>query len=339
VIRGNLDVMYNLDKRQQELIAEYARTLRDKVSALVGKAMDNRTPVRLAWGTGQATFAANRRNNKESDAARLRADGQLKGPVDLEVPVLAVTTPQDRLLAVVCGYACHATTLDFYKWSGDYPGFFQLALEKAHPDAVALFWAGCGGDINPLPRRSVALAEQYGQELADSVEAVLKKPLTAIPADRGALATAYVEIDLPFAELPTREQIVKNAASSNRYEANRAKFLLRELEKNGSLPSTYPYPVQAWQLGPDLTWLALGGEVVVDYSLRLKKELGPGKTWVTAYANDVMAYIPSLRVLREGGYEGGGAMVYYGQPTVWSPKVEEKIVDAVHEMVRKVKQK
>ena len=41
---------------------------------------------------------------------------------------------------------------------------------------------------------------------------------------------------------------------------------------------------------------------------------------MTGYANDVMAYIPSLRVLKEGGYEGGGAMIYYGLPTVWAPR-------------------
>jgi hypothetical protein len=74
--------------------------------------------------------------------------------------------------------------------------------------------------------------------------------------------------------------------------------------------------------------------VVVDYSLRLKKELGAERTWVAAYTNDVMAYIPSLRVLNEGGYEGGGAMVYYGLPTVWGPEVEETIVKGVHELAR-----
>ena len=98
-------------------------------------------------------------------------------------------------------------------------------------------------------------------ELIRPSRRVLLKPLTPIPSKRGALATAYVEIDLPFAELPTREQLVQNAASSNRYEANRARLLLRDLDKNGSLPRTYPYPVQAWQLGPDLTFIALGGEV------------------------------------------------------------------------------
>jgi hypothetical protein len=90
-----------------------------------------------------------------------------------------------------------------------------------------------------------------------------------------------------------------------------------------------------WQLGPDLTFVALGGEVVVDYVLRLKKELG--RIWVAGYTNDVMAYIPSLRVLKEGGYEGGGAMVYYGLPAAWGPRVEDLIVAAVHERVNQVR--
>jgi hypothetical protein len=112
---------------------------------------------------------------------------------------------------------------------------------------------------------------------------------------------------------------------------------LKQLEDKGSLRQTYPYPVQAWQLGDNVTWIALGGEVVVDYALRLKKELGP--VWVAGYANDVMAYIPSLKVLKEGGYEGGGAMVYYGLPAVWSPAVEETIVEAVREQVKTVRAK
>jgi hypothetical protein len=92
-----------------------------------------------------------------------------------------------------------------------------------------------------------------------------------------------------------------------------------------------------WRLGSGPTLVALGGEVVVDYSLRLKKELGPDRTWVAGYANDVMAYIPSYRILKEGGYEGGGAMLYYGLPTVWGPRVEELIVKAVHDQVKRVR--
>jgi hypothetical protein len=334
VVGSNLSVMYELDEEQQRHVTDYTREVRVSLVQVVGEALKELAPARLSWGTGRTSFAVNRRNNKEADVPKLRAAGLLKGPVDHDVPVLAVRAPKGELRAVVFGYACHATVLSLYQYSGDYPGFAQLELEKAHPQAVALFWAGCGGDQNPLPRRTVALAERYGRMLANAVEDVLAAPLAAI---EGRLGLAYRLLDLPFAELPTREQLVKDSLSKQRYVARRAKVLLEQLKTRGELRGTYPYPVQAWQLGNGPTLVALGGEVVVDYALRLKKELGPERTWVMAYANDVMAYIPSLRVLREGGYEGGGAMLYYGLPTVWGPRVEELIVAAAHEQAKQAR--
>ena len=334
VVRSNLNVMYDLDAKQQRYVADYAKELHANLVKVAGDALAQLTSAQLSWSTGKTAFAVNRRNNKEANVPKLRAAGQLKGPVDHDVPVLAVRDPKGKLRAVVFGYACHATVLSFYKWSGDYPGFAQIELEKAHPGIVALFWAGCGADQNPLPRRTPGLAEEYGRKLAHAVEDVLGAPMTPIT---GRLGMSYTEIDLPFAELPTREQLVKDSLSKQKFLARRAQLLLEQLKAKGSLRGTYPYPVQAWQLGPGLTWLTLGGEVVVDYALRLKKEIGPGKTWVMGYANDVMAYIPSLRVLKEGGYEGGGAMVVYGLPTVWGPRVEEVIVAAAHAQVRKAR--
>jgi hypothetical protein len=334
VVGHNLSAMYFLDDAQQRLVADYAEALHTKLVDVVGAAVGNLAPADLAHGNGHVAFAVNRRNNKEADVPKLRDLGRLKGPVDHDVPVLSVRDKDGHVKAVVFGYACHATVLSFYQWSGDYPGFAKLALEKAHPDAVALFWAGGGADQNPLPRRTVELAEKYGQELAQGVESVLAAPMAPIA---GKLSTAYTEVALPFADLPTRDKLVEDSTNKDRYIAARARNLLQQIKDNGSLAGTYPYPVQAWQIGPDLTFVALGGEVVVDYSLRLKKELGRDNTWIAGYTNDVMAYIPSLRVLREGGYEGGGAMVYYGLPAVWGPKVEEVIVGAVHDQVKKVR--
>jgi hypothetical protein len=326
--------MYFLDETQQRFVKDYAKGLQTKLVDLVGTAINDLAPADFTRGDGYVTFAVNRRDNKQAEVPQLRELGRLKGPVDHDVPVLAIRDKAGKLRAVVFGYACHATVLSFYQWCGDYPGFAQIALEETYPGVTALFWAGCGADQNPLPRQTVALAEAYGRQLAQGVKAVLDAPMTPV---QGKLAATYTEVALPFADLPSRDQLVQDSMNENRYVAARAKHLLQEIEKQGSLRGTYPYPVQAWQLGPDLTFVALGGEVVVDYSLRLKKELGRDKTWVAGYANDVMAYIPSLRVLKEGGYEGGGAMVYYGLPTVWGPKVEELVVEAVHEQVRKVR--
>ena len=192
----------------------------------------------------------------------------------------------------------------------------------------------CGADQNPLPRRRVELARDYGGQLATAVDRVLAGEMHEI---RGRFAAAYDEIDLPFAKLPARETLEKTAQSENRYAARRARLLLETLRRHGTLSPTYPYPVQTWRLGPELLFVTLGGEVVVDYSLRIKKELGPTTTWVAAYTNDVMAYIPSRRVLEEGGYEGGGAMVYYGLPSVWAPEVEERIVETVRRQAARLR--
>lgn len=326
VVGENLQVMYFFDDEQQKLVRDYTASLKEKIAKVVNEAIGNLSPAELTWGHGQATFAVNRRNNAEGDVQRLRAEGKLKGPVDHDVPVLAVKNQQGELLAIMFAYACHATVLDAYQISGDYPGYAQIELEKKHPGATAMFVAGCGADQNPVPRRKTEYAEDYGRQLAAAVDEVLSSNMTAINAP---LRYDFAEIDLPFQTLPTREQLQKDRESDNKYVASRAKLLLAQIDAGQPLSPTYPYPIQVWRFGNDLTWAMLGGEVVVDYALRLKEELGDGRKLIAGYTNDVMAYIPSRRVLGEGGYEGAGAMVYYGQPTSWAPEVEELIINEV----------
>ena len=111
---------------------------------------------------------------------------------------------------------------------------------------------------------------------------------------------------------------------------------MEKLEKEGKLNPAYPYPLQAWRLGNEIDWIFMGGEVVADYSLRFKRSNGSSRTWVTAYCNDVCAYIPSLRVLKEGGYEGATSMIYYGQPSPWAEAVEDDIAAAVARLIGQV---
>ena len=329
VVGNNLAPMYALDQRQTESVRNYTTQLADNLVNVVGEALRTLAPARLSWGVGTATFAVNRRDNPEADIAQRRQDNSLVGPVDHDVPVLAIHDDASNLRAIVCGYACHATVLDDYFVSADWPGVAQRELEQRHPGTTVLYWAGCGGDQNPLPRRSVDWMNQHGRALADAVDATLRKPLDPIA---GTIRTAYEEVELQFATLPTRTEL-ESLAAGDPPKAAWAKYLLDILGRDGGLPSSYPYPVQSWQLGSELNWLFLGGEVVVDYSLRLKSELGPKKTWVASYSNDVMGYIPSRRVLTEGGYEGGESRIYYGLPAVWAENVEQTIVDAVHKLV------
>jgi hypothetical protein len=329
VIRGNLVPMFNLDDDQTRRVNEYKAQLADKIVDLVGTAIEALEPVKLSYGAGHAEFAVNRRNNPEGKVPELRKKNQLAGPIDHSVPLLAVYGRDDKLQALSTGYACHATVLSDYFISADWPGAAQTEIERRHPGITAVYFLGCGGDQNPLPRRSVALMEKYGRELADGVDAALQSSLQPLAP---SISMAYTEIELPFGKLPTRAELQLDADSGEKPRSPWAKYLLSNWDRDGKLPATYPYPIQMWRLGDKLTWIFLGGEVVVDYSLRLKAELGEDTTWVASYANDVMGYIPSRRVLGEGGYEGGDARYPYGLPAPWDARVEQQIIDEVHQL-------
>ena len=330
-LANNLSPMhyYWATTEQRSAIDKYTADLETVIVELVSSAVVDLRPATLTWGNGQANFATNRRNNKAPDVPQLRVDQLLKGPFDHDVPVLACRGEDGELRAVVFGYACHATVLAFDKWSGDYPGFAQMELERNIPGCTAMFWAGCGADQNPLPRRTVTLAEHYGRSLSAAVEAVLlthqMKPIEP------SLECRYREIPLAFDSLPSTQQLAEDSESKNKYVAARAKLLQQQLESSGNLAATYPYPLARWQLG-EIEWIFMGGEVVVDYALRLKRESNGVRTWVASYVNDVMAYIPSERVLREGGYEGATAMVYYGLPSPWAAGLENQIIQAIQQL-------
>ena len=325
------DSFYGLSPEQIQLSRQYMETLQQKLLTLVGQAIENLTPARLGYTHARAGFAMNRRLKTERGYV---ISANPDGPVDHDVPVLRIDNPDGRLQAVVFGYACHNTTLSFYKFCGDYAGFAQIYLEQAHPGVTAFFVAGCGGDQNPYPRRTLDLAQQHGRALANGVEAALLWRASPIS---GPIRTALETVTLNFAEPPGRQQLEKQAQSSDKYERRHAEVLLKELEQKGKIRTEYPYLVQVIQFGDDLTMVALAGEVVVDYSLRLKAELAGPTVWVAGYSNDVFGYLPSLRVLQEGGYEGGGAMRYTNLPGPFAPSVEKRVIDKVHELVNKVR--
>jgi len=324
---------YDLTPEQLGQSNAYSDQLRQKLVNLIGTAIGQLAPARLAYTHGRAGFAMNRRL---PTATGYRNSPNPDGPIDHDVPVLRVESPEGQLRAVLFGYACHATTLSFYQYCGDYPGFAQAYVEQLHPGTTAMFMAGCGGDQNPYPRskdRALELCRQHGHALANGVEAALQGPSKPV---RGPLRTAMEEVTLDFAEPPSRTTLQQQAKSKNKYERLHAEFLLKQLEHEGEITSTYPYLVQVVRFGDDLMMVALAGEVVIDYTLRLKRELTGAPLWVAGYSNDVFGYVPSLRVLQEGGYEGGGAMRYTPLPGPFAPSVEDRVVKTVHKLVEAV---
>lgn len=330
LVRGNLE-MFDLKPEENQAVSRYTAELTDKLVAVIGAALADLKPAALSFANGRATFGQNRRVKINNS---VRFGDNPAGPSDPDVPILKVTAPDGSLRAVLFGYACHNTTLtgDFYRFSGDYAGFAQSAVEAAHPAATAVFFQLCGADQNPKPRGTLEIAEQHGSTLATEVNRVLAG--TMQPLD-GRLRAAFRIVDLPFAH-HTRETFEAEAMDKNAFKVRRAKAMLRAYDERRPVRK-YPYPVQAISFGKRLTLITLGGEVVVDYVLRAKKEFGEQGLIVAGYSNDVMSYIPSVRILREGGYEAEDSMIYYGQPGRYTEQVEELIFAAMRDVVKRVR--
>jgi len=326
-----LPFMFSKDLPAEETgrIERYTAKLRTQLVAVAQAALADRKPGQLAWGEGTADVAAQRRVIVDGKWKAFGVDP--KGPVDPALPVLRAADARGGIRAVLLNYACHCTTMegkDNYL-HGDWAGLAAQQLEQAHAGAVALVAIGCGADANPNPRGAPAVAG-HGAKIAAEVERVLAgtmRPLGAVTAAQRR------DIALPLDPAPTREALQARTGKGARVaSAYAAEKHLATLAAGKPLATSVPYPVQTWEFGRDLTMVFLAGEVVAEYSLRLKRELGGRGVWVNAYANAVPCYIPSRRMYPEGGYEVDSSMDYYGWPARLAEGTEDLIIGTVRSL-------
>jgi hypothetical protein len=314
IVRDQLAVAYDLKPAQWEDIRASTRRMEGQIVDVIGRALGSMRPARLRWSQGLAGFAANRRTAINPN-----------GPVDHTVPVLAVERRDGSLAGMLFGYACHNTTLPptFVSYHGDYAGVAKAELERRHPGTAALFIQGCGADANPAPRGTLELAERHGRELADAVDHALAEGTEVA----GQLRAAFTTVSLAYAPAPDADGWRRKLTDPNVYVQRHAQMMLDVMAREGHTVRAEPAPVHVLRLG-SLPLVALSGEVVVDYALAIKQKYGDG-TWVAACTDSVFGYVPSVRVLREGGYEGGDAMLYFGRPGPFTDTVEATVLSGV----------
>ncbi len=312
---------------------EYTRQLQDKVVEVVAQAAAHLEPARLSWGSGLVHFVMNRR---EFTPNGVILGVNPRGLADRSVPVLRVDGVDGKPRAVLFQAATHNTTLtgDNYEISGDYAGFAQTYVHERYPSAQTMFILGCAGDSNPYPRGTLALAKEHGATLGKEVCRVLESKLRPVT---GPLQIAFDQVDLPLQTSLAREELQKLSANKRFAGTGVASQLLTMRERGEKPPTHYRCPVTVWQFGRDLTLVGLAGEVVVDYVSFLERALGPNQLWVAAYCNDVFGYLPSARVLQEGGYETRG--LYSGGPGFFDPKAQDVLVHKARELAQKVGRK
>ncbi|HEY2014970.1 MAG TPA: neutral/alkaline non-lysosomal ceramidase N-terminal domain-containing protein [Bryobacteraceae bacterium] len=326
----NLSNLVVLPPGEQEKLIAYQRKFTDALVTAIGAALHDLAPATVAYSQGSVDFAVNRR---EPTPKGVKIGVNPAGPVDHTVPVLKVADMAGKIRAILFAYACHNTTLtaETYQLSSDYAGMAAAELERQHEGSTALFVLLCGADQNPNPRGTIDLARRHGKTLADEVDRVLGTPMTPVA---GPIRTDFrlTELRLAPRTRPDLESELKSTVPAN---ARRAGLMLQALDA-GKPIDRIDYPVQAVRFGHSLTLVALGGEVTVDYDLRVKREY-PGEPLIAAgYSNDVMCYIPSARVLHEGGYEAVDSMAYYSQSGPFADDVEDRIFAGIHRAMKSI---
>ncbi|HWB04120.1 MAG TPA: neutral/alkaline non-lysosomal ceramidase N-terminal domain-containing protein [Verrucomicrobiales bacterium] len=320
MLRGTCPTLFGvpIPEDHQAHIDRYTEEFTNNLEKVALAAVKDMRPATVAWTRGRVTFAINRRTPG--------------GPVDHDLPMLAVKDPKGALRAIYFSYACHCVTMASNKISGDWAGKAQEMIEQRHPGCIALASVGCGADSNPNRRadgEAIDAIEDQGRQIAEEIDRLLAAPLTPLSIRP---QTKYARVDLPF-DTPRSRQDWETMAAKTDASGHYAKVNLAKLDRSETLPASINYPVQTWTFGNQLAMVFMPGETVVDYSLRLKRELDHTRLWVNGYSNDARCYIPSERILREGGYEGGGAMIYYDMPNRFAPGMEQKLIDAVRAQV------
>lgn len=326
----SLQMIGDFDAATIKSFNSYNAFLVNAIVEIVGEAISNQFTATISSGHGSAGFAMNRRqlvngkivNGKNPD-----------GHKDHDVPVLKIANAKGEIKAVLFGYACHNTTVTGgnYLINGDYAGFAQIELEKAYPSATALFFTGCAGDQNPQPRGTIELAAQHGKTLADAVKDVLQKKMNAV---NGKVKSHLGEVPLRFVPFDVK-QYEAELAGDNPYMQRRARLMLEAVNRGYDV-TAYNYPVQAMRIGNTLTFVSLAGEVVVDYALRLKQMYPKENLFIAGYCNHVMGYIPTKKILEEGGYEAGENLIYYGMPGPFTNDVEERIFSSLKKILSRL---
>jgi hypothetical protein len=138
-------------------------------------------------------------------------------------------------------------------------------------------------------------------------------------------------LEVAYQEPPSLEELGKRAGRSWALESMKS-----QLERGEKPPTSRSLQIATWVFGDDLAMVFLSDEVVVDYALRMKREMDAGRLWITAYTNDVSCYIASERVLKEGGYEARNSLsniISYGSPESVQPPIEDRIIQRVRSLL------
>ncbi len=307
-----------LDGGASDLGVRYTEGLPELIARSVAEANKKLTPVRAAAAAGREEHLSFNRRFHMTDGSvgwnppkRSPQIVRPAGPIDPEVGVLSLDTPQGRPVATVVNFAMHPDTTGGTKISADYPGVLsRLLAEYRGPEMLTLFANGCCGNLNHRDvqwadrQSSPAEAKRIGTVLAGDVCRTYPqlRPLTSGPLQ---VRSEIVKLPLPPV---SADDVAQAREVIRRVNDPKTKFLekvkaYQVLDVAARQGRPQEVEVQVITLGDQVAWVSLPGEIFVELGLAIKKGSRFPHTMIAELANGSIGYIPDRPAYAQGNYE------------------------------------
>jgi len=273
------------------------------------------------------------------------------GPVYDFLPFVVFRSRDEVPICLLFSVACHPSTIkgderaNFI--SADFPGAAAAKIGQFPGKPAALFLQGAGGDAKAsvigrdLDQWRGGTWEDVaavGRMIASEIQSAILQGLREV---KPLLNMALVEMKLPLAAPPAREALTSLLESpESRAEGAPVDLLVRRmwaeeqialLDRGFGLRTEVPVLVQGMQLGRGLRIIGVEGELVAELGSLIRDFYGSGITFPLGYSNGAQMYLPTSRMIREGGYEVE-SFWEYRQPAPLAEGVEGHFLKALEEL-------
>lgn len=307
---------------------EYVQLVQAQAVSLVeelGAVTPRQVAVRHASGLAQHSVHRRRRDlvmREWRPALRWQMAPDPSVASDESVQVIAFVGAQERPLGVMWGYACHPVGFPaLSSVSADFPGFIRMELRRLlGPEIPIVFMQGFSGDTRPMvcevptslrsKLRSAVNGPRFGRFSLEGYEA-WSRSLSSVVG--GAVEAALKGQD---------------AGPSLRSVSCRVPF--REfVDGEGPIAEV---EFQRVDLAEDLTLVAVSAEAMTDH-VQMAREVFPRRRVVpVGCANAAVGYLPTSRMVEQGGYEGGECLTSFGTDGRYTRDITERVFAALRSL-------
>ncbi|NOU85349.1 hypothetical protein GC102_06070 [Paenibacillus sp. LMG 31460] len=311
--------------------SEYVDFLEIKVEEAVAKAQMNLEPVTIELGIGTCEgISINRR--LQSNGVTVMAPNP-DGVNDPTVTVIRFMSADLRIIGILFHFTCHPTTTDANLITSDYCGMAMEALDKVLGDGVSCFLQGFCGDIRPALYKDNKFysGDHYdvvrnGEVLAETVLNILEQPMETLKPAK--LVSWTKQVELHFKHILKDDELMPHEDD----DELTAGWKQQILAKPAQLRQSVPLHMQLVQIAEKLAFLAIDGEIVVEYGL-WAKSLSNGTVLPVGYSNGMLGYIPTAQQILEGGYESKDSTMVFGYSSSFALEVESVIRRGIEELI------